>query len=298
MKHVTLFLILVSLSLGLPAQRLTDYVDPLIGSGDHGHVFVGANVPQGMVNVGPTQLETGWDWCSGYHYDGKKIVGFAQMHLSGTGCSDLGDVALMPTLQEVELSREGLATTFSHEKELVRPGYYGVILDRGNIKAEMTATKRVALHRYTFPRGSNNARIVIDLENAVGDRLRQSRIYQVDDFTLAGYVMMDYSNTKSFNWNDKDDSWHTLSAGLDAQLVLNNRWNLVSGAEYTKSLDHYSETPGMWELTFGANYNIDATKYVGAYITKDVFHVPYYSTDGYWEVEDGFGMGVKFGVDF
>ena len=122
--------------------------------------------------------------------------------------------------------------------------------------------------------------------------------YTTHDFTLAGYVLMDYSNTKSFNWNDKDDSWHTLSAGLDAQLVLNNRWNLVSGAEYTKSLDHYSETPGMWELTFGANYNIDATKYVGAYITKDVVHVPYYYTDGYWEVEDGFGMGVKFGVDF
>jgi hypothetical protein len=79
--------------------------------------------------------------------------------------------------------------------------------------------------------------------------------------------------------------------------VLNNRWNLVSGAEYTKSLDHYSETPGMWELTFGANYNIDATKYVGAYITKDIVHTKF-PADGTWEVEDGFGMGVKFGVDF
>ena len=169
------------------AQRLTDYVDPLIGSGDHGHVFVGANVPMGMVNVGPTQLERGWDWCSGYHYDGKKIVGFGQMHLSGTGCSDLGDIALMPTIQELELTREGLSTTFSHDNETVRPGYYSVVLDRDKIRCEMTATQRVALHRYTFPRGSNNARIIIDLENAVDDSRMESRIYKLDEFTLAGY---------------------------------------------------------------------------------------------------------------
>lgn len=187
MKRYKLLLLLsVSVSL-LSAQRLTDFVDPLIGSGDHGHVFVGANVPQGMVNVGPTQLERGWDWCSGYHYDGKQIVGFAQMHLSGTGCSDLGDVALMPTLQELELSREGLATTFSHETETVRPGYYSVVLDRDRIKAEMTATHRVALHRYTFPRGSRNARIVIDLNNGVDAQLQQARIYKIDDYTLGGF---------------------------------------------------------------------------------------------------------------
>lgn len=181
------FLTLVTLILHSSFFVLHAQVNPLIGSGDHGHVFVGANVPQGMVNVGPTQLEMGWDWCSGYHYDGRQIVGFSQMHLSGTGCSDLGDIALMPTLQEVELTREGLATTFSHEREHVEPGYYGVILDRGNIRCEMTATRRVALHKYTFGRGSNNARIVIDLENGVGDRRVLSRIYQIDEHTLGGF---------------------------------------------------------------------------------------------------------------
>ena len=182
-----IFTLLVSLAIGAQAQRLTDYVDPLIGSGDHGHVFVGANVPMGMINAGPTQIERGWDWCSGYHYDGTKIVGFAQMHLSGTGCSDLGDIALMPSMQELELTREGLASPFSHENEIVRPGYYSVILDRDKIRCEMTATQRVALHRYTFPRGSNNARIIIDLENAVDDSRIESRIYKLDEFTLAGY---------------------------------------------------------------------------------------------------------------
>ncbi len=127
--------------------------------------------------------------------------------------------------------------------------------------------------------------------------------YTSGDFTIAGHVEMDYTNTKSFNWNHHEwnatevSGLHFLDAGIDAQLVLNNRWNLVSGAEYLKLLDHYSETTGTWELTFGANYNIDATKYVGAYLTKDVVHTKA-TSDGDWEFVDGFGMGVKFGIDF
>ncbi len=187
MKRAFLFLALSQVGMFALSKGLTDYVDPYIGSGDHGHVFVGANVPQGMVNVGPTQLETGWDWCSGYHYDGKRIVGFAQMHLSGTGCSDLGDIALMPAYGDTERTREGLASSFSHENEIVSPGYYSVVLDKGHIKCEMTATQRVGFHRYTFPRGSNNARLVIDLQNGVDDRMTESRIYKLDDFTLAGF---------------------------------------------------------------------------------------------------------------
>lgn len=121
--------------------------------------------------------------------------------------------------------------------------------------------------------------------------------YTAGDFTLAGHVMMDYENTKSFNWDQKENSWHTLRAGLDGQLVLNNRWNLIAGAEYSKSMDHYNETPGAWELEFGANYNIDATKFVGAYITKDVVHTKA-PAEGTWDILDGFGMGVRFGIDF
>lgn len=187
MKNILALLCLAFSLTASAQQKYTQWVDPTIGTGDHGHVFVGANVPQGMVNVGPTQIETGWDWCSGYHQSGDSIVGFSHLHLSGTGCSDLGDIALMPSMTELELSRQGLASPYRHETEEVHPGYYKVVLDRGNIKAEMTATQRVALHRYSFPRGSNNARIIIDLENGVGDGVRQSRIYKLDDFTLAGY---------------------------------------------------------------------------------------------------------------
>ena len=169
------------------AENLTEYVDPRIGTGDHGHVFMGASVPFGMINAGPTQLETGWDWCSGYHESGKKIVGFGQMHLSGTGCGDFGDLCLMPGYGDQEMRNEGLASTFSHEHEVVRPGYYSVLLDKFGITAEMTATDRVAIYQFTYPKGSNNARVVVDLKNGVGGDLIATRVVQLDENTLMGY---------------------------------------------------------------------------------------------------------------
>ena len=164
----------------------TAYVDPRIGTGDHGHVFIGANVPFGMVNAGPTQIEEGWDWCSGYHESGKKIVGFAQTHLSGTGCSDLGDIAIMPAVKNLELSREGLATPFSHEKEEVQPGYYSVVFPKSDIRTEITATQRTAMYRITFPKDSNQ-HLYIDLENGVGDRVMWGRLTKLDAYTFVGY---------------------------------------------------------------------------------------------------------------
>ena len=182
-------LILVGLlcSLFAKADNLTQYVNPVIGTGDHGHVFMGANVPFGMVNAGPTQIEQGWDWCSGYHESGKKIIHFAQMHLSGTGCGDLGDIGLMPAYGDLELSREGLASPYRHETESTAPGYYRVLLDRFGILAEVTASPRVALYKFTYPKGSNNARIIIDLDNTVGDDTKEARVMPIDEYTLVGY---------------------------------------------------------------------------------------------------------------
>lgn len=202
MKYFLQLLLVLVPALAWGQQRpLTDWVDPRIGTGDHGHVFVGAHVPQGMVNVGPTQIETGWDWCSGYHESGDSIVGFGHLHLSGTGCSDLGDVALMPSVDALiadpsalwdleqearkDRSRQLLASPYSHQAEEVRPGYYSVVLGRDSVRAEMTATERVALHRYTYP--GRQGRVTIDLLNAVGDNLRTSRLFRVDDHTLAGF---------------------------------------------------------------------------------------------------------------
>jgi putative alpha-1,2-mannosidase len=114
-------------------------VDPRIGSDDHGHVFVGANVPWGMVNVGPVQPYHGWDWCSGYHASGDSIIGFSHTHLSGTGCSDLGDITLMPMYGYVRTNGtreefiEDIASRYSHANEVVEPGYYSVkVMAYGN----------------------------------------------------------------------------------------------------------------------------------------------------------------------
>ena len=122
-------------------------------------------------------------------------------------------------------------------------------------------------------------------------------------FAVAGHALSNYENTESFNWNEKagEEGIHTLKLGVDAQLVLSNRWNLVAGAEYTGRLDKEDrgipgatiKNAGTWEGMFGANYNIDTTKFVGAYVTGTMRHAT-----GDWETDDGFGFGAKFGIDF
>lgn len=152
-------------------ESVTQYVDPLIGSGGHGHVFVGASVPFGMVQLGPTSVSQAWDWCSGYHNSETSVIGFSHTHLSGTGIGDLFDITLMPVTGDVTYSRgtldnpgSGLWSPADRTQEIARPGYYSVPLTRYGIKAEMTATARTGLHRYTFPQSDETA-IVIDLEN-------------------------------------------------------------------------------------------------------------------------------------
>jgi predicted alpha-1,2-mannosidase len=179
-------------------KNLTAYVDPYIGTGDHGHVFMGANVPFGLVQVGPTNHSQGWDWCSGYHISDSTIIGFGHMHLSGTGIGDLGDIALMPVTGHVLLERgtpdaptSGLGSLFSHATEKARPGFYAVHLDRFDIDVELTATKRVGFHKYTFPR-AENASVIIDLEHGVGwDRPVKGLVTQENDTVISGYR---YSN--------------------------------------------------------------------------------------------------------
>ena len=171
---------------------LLQYVDPFIGSGFHGHVFVGASVPFGMVQLGPNNIDKGWDWCSGYHYSDSICIGFSHTHLNGTGCGDLGDVMVMP-MTEVNVVRGnqddisgGYASLYRHETEVARPDYYSVMLDRYDIKAELTATARVGLHRYTFPEGKQ-AHILVNLKDGVGCITTNSLIRKIDDYTIEGY---------------------------------------------------------------------------------------------------------------
>lgn len=174
------------------SEGLLQYVDPYIGSGYHGHVFVGTSVPYGMVQLGPSNIHKGWDWCSGYHYSDSILIGFSHTHLSGTGCTDLGDILIMP-LNEIRTPRgnqddirDGYASRYSHDNEIARPEYYSLLLDRYNIRAELAATDRVGFHRYTYPEGKP-ASILIDLREGNGSNAYDSYIRKIDDYTVEGY---------------------------------------------------------------------------------------------------------------
>ncbi|MDE6315933.1 MAG: GH92 family glycosyl hydrolase [Muribaculaceae bacterium] len=169
-------------------MSVLDYVDPLIGTGDHGHVFVGANVPFGMVQLGPTSVPESWDWCSGYHETDSTCIGFSHTHLSGTGIGDLFDVTILPVLAKpADLSRAGLADTALRSRQTARPGYYSVPLASG-INAEMTATTRTGLSRYVFPDSALSQHLVIDLQNGgCWDKVTESMLEGDVDGTLVGW---------------------------------------------------------------------------------------------------------------
>ncbi len=145
-------------------KQPVDYVNPFIGTGFHGHTYPGASLPFGAVQLSSDTRRGNWDACSGYHYSDSTIIGFSHTHLSGTGCIDLGDVLFHPSVNNHDVSLGDslyLPASFSHQNEIAQPGYYSVLLDNG-IRAELTATEHVGIHRYSFPQGMSNG-LVIDL---------------------------------------------------------------------------------------------------------------------------------------
>ena len=178
---VSLFLLF---SFGLFAQKnYVQYVDPMIGTGGHGHTYPGAVLPHGMVQLSPDTRLEGWDGCSGYHYSDNYIYGFTHTHLSGTGCSDYGDILLMPMSGDPSPDNKIYGSKFQHTNEKASPGYYSVKLDDDNILAELTATTRVGFHKYTFnTAGQHN--IILDLKHR--DAVLASSIKIINDHTIGG----------------------------------------------------------------------------------------------------------------
>lgn len=143
---------------------------------------MGANVPFGLVQLGPTEPTRGWDWCSGYYYDDDELIGFGHMHLSGTGIGCLGDVAFLPVKDFKQTS-----TRFKHEAEKVHPGYYSVQLTDPNVLVELTATERCGFHRYTFKNGAK-AQLALDLSQCIGwDKLNDCLLTQESATRLTGF---------------------------------------------------------------------------------------------------------------
>lgn len=182
--HLLTFTFSLFLSFALAQQNYSQYVDPMIGTGGHGHTFPGATVPFGMVQLSPdTRIDGSWDGCSGYHHSDSIIYGFSHTHLSGTGCSDYGDIMIMPMMGTASWDNKVYSSKFSHKNEKVSPGFYSVKLDDDNIDVELTATTRVGFHKYTFNK-DGDASIILDLLHR--DKMLEGFIRVIDNSTIEG----------------------------------------------------------------------------------------------------------------
>lgn len=162
----------------------SQYVNPFIGTGGHGHTFPVATVPFGMVQLSPdTRIDGSWDGCSGYHYSDSFIYGFSHTHLSGTGVSDYGDILLLPSVNPISFEPEEYKTKFSHDDEKAEANYYEVDLKNNGVKVKLTATMRSGFHEYKFE--SDEGNVLIDLRHR--DKLLNHKLEQVDAITVRGY---------------------------------------------------------------------------------------------------------------
>jgi len=172
----------------------TNYVNPFIGTGGHGHTYPGATVPFGMLQVSPDNGISSWDWCSGYHYSDSIVTGFSHLHLSGTGIGDLADILFMPINKKVDLTAKATSRDFlpykskySHANEKTIPGYYQVFLEDPKINVELTSSQRTAYHKYTFAKNDKQS-VVIDLGFAINwDKALKTALKIEDGYTISGY---------------------------------------------------------------------------------------------------------------
>ena len=186
-KHLVGYLAIsfVAMSSAMATNDVTSYVNPIIGTNGMGHTFPGACVPFGLVQLSPDTdtiphnvdgkyQPRAYEYCAGYQYKDSSIVGFSHTHFSGTGHSDLGDILIIPTTGKLKLNPgtatnpdSGYRSRYSHDTEVSRPGYYSVTLSDYGVKAELTTTKRVGVHKYTYPENSQEQRIVLDLIHGI-----------------------------------------------------------------------------------------------------------------------------------
>ncbi|HLF50660.1 GH92 family glycosyl hydrolase [Flavobacterium sp.] len=182
MRKLFFQLLLLIPIVSLAQNNFQQYVNPMIGTGGHGHTFPGATIPFGMVQLSPdTRIDGSWDGCGGYHYSDNVIYGFSHTHLNGTGVSDFGDILLMPTMGESNFDSKVYSSKFSHLNEKATAGFYSVKLDKHNIAVELTASTRVGFHQYTF-NNSGQANIILDLNHR--DKLLYGDVRIINNKTI------------------------------------------------------------------------------------------------------------------
>lgn len=223
------------------SQNYSQFVNPFIGTGGHGHTYPGATLPYGMVQLSPdTRIDGSWDGCSGYHYSDDVIYGFSHTHLSGTGVSDYGDIMLMPTMGVDSFKPSDYSSKFSHSKEKASAGYYSVHLDKYDIDVELTASTRVGFHKYKFNK-DGKANIILDLKHR--DALLDSKVIIIDNKTIEVY-------RRSKSWAENQQIWARI--------------------EFSQPVDF---KPYFEQLRFGGAQNYETnrnTMDIGAIISKNV----------------------------
>ncbi len=192
MTRFLFFLPMLLLVAGLQAGPV-DEVRSFVGTSPHGHTFPGPTLPFGLVQLSPDTGTVGWDWSSGYNWLDTTIIGFSHTHLSGTGIGDLGDILLQPTVGPLrweegdpKVPHSGYRSSFSHDHETARPGYYQVLLEDSGINVELTATLHAGFHRYTFP-AADSAHILIDLNHGINNHATDSVLNVESPTIISGY---------------------------------------------------------------------------------------------------------------
>jgi predicted alpha-1,2-mannosidase len=281
-KSITLTLLLAITGIVGTAsgkENPVGYVNPFLGTDDHGHTFPDAALPGGMVQLGPDTDIKGWDWCSGYHYSDNSIMGFSHLHRSGMGAGDWGDILLMPTNGKLKVEPgakdkpgEGYRSRFSHQEEEASPGFYAVNLKDYGIRAELTVSERVGYHKYTFPK-SDASHILIDMNHGIGDKCTDAQVKIVSDSEIEGhrasngfidnqnvYFCAKFSkpfhsfgtwNKKNIKSGSKDDTGSQIGAFVNYATSENESIEIKVGISYTSiaqaRLNLDKEIPG-WDF--------------------------------------------------
>lgn len=220
MKAVLLLLIVISVFSCQTKEnelKITEYVNPFIGTAGHGHCFPGAIRPFGGIQLSPDNPRNGWDWCSGYHYSDSIISSFSLTHLSGTGIGDLQDIRFLPVITIPDSNAlpsayiESNYALFSHANEQAQPGYYSVVFDNG-IKSELSVTNRCGIQYYQYPAGTQHA-LTLDLGTARNwDNTIETSIRKINNRTLEGY-------RKSRGWANDQRVYFIIEFSQDCHIL-------------------------------------------------------------------------------
>lgn len=267
MRYRFVIVVSIFLSTQIAAQQYTQFVDPFLGTGGHGHVYPGATVPFGMVQLSPDNGVEGWDWCSGYHYSSNTIAGFSHTHLSGTGIGDWCDISVLPLTDTNQIRQKKILIPFQHQDEKAKPGYYQVKLSN-QIVAELTATDRIGYHRYTFPQ--EKGWIQFDMGFAINwDQPTAGYLQLIDSFTLVGYrystgwakgqkvYFAAHFNQPIKNIIFRNDSLHatTQAIGKNVKAVL--EFNPAKTVEFAVALSGVSTEKALKEIQAQVNIDFD-----------------------------------------